>query len=600
MPVDIGWGYIFYNLLLIMVFTTIYFLVRESYRISGDKLSIKQILIIGIIIGIIAMLTEMFIPVWYPTGNSAQFITIIPLYIIIFTIMFDSRFAILMGFFALLGIFLRIPLHLGDVSLITGDPIVAFGIIKHSILEFINIISVIIIVIISQTFNLFKNINKQPKKIIYIFAIWMIIFEILIILVYGLVQTIHGEFVAKAIVSPFFFYLFYFVVIFIFQYVLVSLIETIYTNSDILKTFSTLDDVSYYKLSLSQQEIRKNIVTNNITMGLMILFYLDEVPEFRKEEILVDIRTQFTKFNKNAIFFKATSKSYATFIPMKLKFKSLNLVYQNNGLANRTGDDPLFIVDQIINQFNHLNYSIKSGISIYGIHSNNIVDLISKAEIILAESSRTNNQTKTIVYDYRRIHDNLINNAKIANLSNIISNRKDSFIPSINFKDYYYVLHYFKIKDKHFYLDQILKNLNHNDAIILQRFLAYQTLRSFKNKKFSKLILAYPADYLGNKDFDVENTIRRIAKQVPLNKVIMEFDSNLITCSPEVKDVLEKLRTSGIEFSISDAEKANPKNALFINPNYYMFSKMVDFKRALIEGVPDYKLDFSLTADEIK
>ncbi len=580
-----------------MVFTTIYFLVREYFRISGDKLSIKQTLIIGIIIGTLAMIVEMFVPIWYP-GNNGQFITIIPIYIIIFAIMFDSRFTISMGIFALFGILLRIPLNIGILA--SGDFLSAFGVIKHSILEFINIISVIIIVVICQTINLFKNSNKQPKKIIYIFTIWMIIFEILLILIYGLVQIGNETFIVKKIIYPFFYFLLYFISIFVFQYLLVSFIERIYTNSDILKTFSTKDDVSYYKLSLSQQTIKQNIVINNISMGLMILFYLDEVPEIKKEKILIKIRTEFSKFYPNAIFFKATNKSYATFIPMKLNFQSLKLIYKNNLLLNRTKNDPFIVIDNIINQFNHLNYSINSGISIYGIHSNNIVDLISKAEMILSEVSRTNNQTKTIVYDYQRIHDNLVNNAKIAKLSNIISDRKDTFVSSYNFKNYYYVLHYFKINDKHFYLDQVLKNLNHNDAILLQRFLAYQTLRSFKNRDFEKIILAYPAEFLSSKDFHVENVIKRIAKQIPLNKVIMEFDSNSIAHSKSVLKILDKLRASGIEFSICDAEKANTNNAFFINPDYYMFSKMTNLKKALIQGVPNYKLAFPLIAKEIK
>lgn len=563
----------------------IYFLVREYYRINNDNLSKRQFYLIGFFVGIIVMLIEIFVLIWYPSQDKLlQYITFTAIYIIIFSTMLDKRFSLWMSLFAILGIFLRIAIY---------DDSTSFEIFKGSTVELINIISISVVVFL-YSYNSTNFSKNNGKQTIVLFASWLFFFTITL----AIIITLFSANTATTLATLIFYLPFYLFSLFLIQFSIVLLIEKIYINSGNLETFSTKDDISYYKISLSQDMIKETIIENKYDFGLIVILSLSKVDKESQEDVLVLIREKLLEIYDDVLFLKATSSSYGFFIPIKNTIRNIEISYKNNFFEKRNREDLLFRLDDFFNEtFDEKGFNVTAGITIYGIHSNDIYELILKAEQLL--NSSISYKTKTILYDYKYIKKQLEKNLRVANLSFFLQNLNITFISAVSHNDIYYPIISFKINSAKKSLKSILELLSVEDQIIILRYVSLHILLKAKKENNKKIVIYYPIDLLAQKEFSIDNVIDKINMIIDFNKLIIQFDSNKLIDNKETRNNLKMLRKKGIKFLILDVKNANENNVKIINPSYYMFEVKTMVLRTFFEPKTINTLPFKINAKEI-
>ena len=346
------------------------------------------------------------------------------------------------------------------------------------------------------------------------------------------------------------------------------MIERVYRNFSKLETFSTHDDVSYYKLSLAQEKLRNIINEKKIEKGILAIF------DFKAEgdeitNILKKIETKTKKLYKNTFFFKVSSNHYGAFYEVG-EISNFSLILKNNKLVDRVGKDPLLPLSNELKLIsNELEVNINSTASIYGVHSSDINELLEYNKFLMIPDIESSNDNNVIVYDFKRVKSSLREKFEVTTLPTNLNNLKISFIRGVSEKEIYYPSISFG-KNSSDRIFNIIEGMNEiNNVELLLRFASYQSLRKF-NKPNATLVVYCSSTLFEKENFIYKDFNKKTKKFLPNEKVIVGLLVTDVINIERFRLNMEILRENNYELCVINPETINQEQIDFINPEYIL------------------------------
>lgn len=565
--VDTLWLFLLYNIITILVASVVYFLSKEYIKIKYNNYSFYNNLFLGLFLGTLISLVFVFLNYEYTiiSDKATYSIYLNPfiIYLIIFPLVLDKKLAIPMFAIVFLCQLIQFPWNeINSESILFWD-LVIIKLISMSVLF------IFVTFMTKQASTFFKSNNK--------FIFWtfigyqvMVFLSLSAIIVNGIVNHIITY---TDLISLYFTSFAYAFIFFIVQFYLIIVFEKVYTNFTNLETFMIKDDISYYKLSLSKEKLKQFINTNIINNGLLILFNIEGNDTETKKNSLNNIRLQIEGIPKykNLFFFKATTKYYGIFIGFNENL-NLDLIYENNQKIFRDKDDILHYVDDIFNKISkESNLKINSAVSIYGVHSHSIDELIEFATLLFTPNISNLFKSQIKVYDYKLLKNKIQDKNLVLNLPFDFDGYNITFIQGISKEKIFYPdISWVNLNNKKriSLTNAIFESDNQEEKINLLRYFSYQTLRSFKNKADSKLTIFYSMEYLDDKNFNMDDFIKKIKKHIDIKKVIIGLWLDNKELGKRGTNVIRILRSLGIQFALLDPWDLNQEVHDLIMPEY--------------------------------
>lgn len=376
---------------------------------------------------------------------------------------------------------------------------------------------------------------------------------------------------------------YYFLYLFIFFAILG--VDSIYNNFFKLETFTTQNEVSYFKITLAQDYLKRYIFENNYKYGFLVLFDINS--EFLLENdinfVLEHLRFKIQEKYQNAFFLKIDSKYYSVFLPFRRNEVDLELIHQNNQKNIHT-NDYLEDFEKILSKIKINNKNLQAVASIYGLDSYDLNHLIYDATYLLNPTIKNNNNIVN-VYDFRKIKDRLIKNNQSRYLIEMIKNYDINYIRANTRKKIYYpIIYIFDEKNKKVELYEWIKEkkFNRKEEIIIERYFANQIIKNSKNYQFDKLILNYPLRYLLNNNIDKKEFIKNLEGKIDFNKIIIGV---FVDLKLKNNNNLNKLKLDfhklGLEFAILDLENLNDEFYNILKPAWFKYKQEYVFWKIL-------------------
>ncbi len=547
------------NLLTILIVGLIYFVVKEIYRIRNGKVGKVGIILIGSGLGMLiasinfwAVLTIFYEHNSLISGDINTYLVyngliISPtiIIIIIFSTSVDRRLVYPMFAFQATSLILIMPFAEG-VNIFDQENSFIW---TKLLFEFITYSIVIVLITFIPSLNLIKN--NGIKLVVLIFAY----FVILLIIDFVYHTTISSEdfswMSTTKIITLETIQLTYIFIYSIIQMSIVFVVNRVYSNYSTLETFSTRDDVSYYKISMAHNALIKMIDEKRITNGIIVLFNIKTDDSSILTNILKSIREKTEDKYKNTFYFKASANYYGAFFELGENFK-IDKVLSNNKSSTRTDDDDLCHISNSIDSISKFyKVEINAGGSIYGIHSYNIVELIEYSRFLLSPAVSRANSNSLIVYDFKRVKERLNETTQVRNLPVDIENMTISYSRGISSEDVFYPNISFENASGNIFNEIENKNLNEDQIETLLRFSAYQTLRKFE-KLESSLVLFYSLNYLSKEDFNSKDFIKKVNRYLPEDKLIVGIDTSTNKITNKLLSNIQNLRSLGIRFAATN------------------------------------------------
>lgn len=363
------------------------------------------------------------------------------------------------------------------------------------------------------------------------------------------------------------------------------------------------DNQYFFNSNLAQSQIQKIIKQENSSFGVMILFDLinfntlhpiwgNSGAKFIQKKILKEIVNSFK--NLNTIFFMTSENEYACFVTLN-NFNNQNLkeIYIGNNKQIRSFNDPVKqIQNAMLNIPRNVFYKnnskkIIAGAygSIYGIHSNDITQLINLCYKTKQKSYSSRRTNILYVYDPNKIH--IGNKIKEINYQNHYFQPNNFQINLINKKNVllsnkdYYILDVC-------YLDRLLIGLDNIKSFATSmnvyehtiRMIAMQALKIYSNistpikSKKNPIILDYPINYVISENFNLGNFKNKLETlNVDIDNIIFKFDlDNFSNIDAEFYN-LNSLQKMGLKFIFNNLNINNISILEKIQPNFVKFKK---------------------------
>ncbi len=569
------WEFALWNILVILIASIIYFLLKEFYRVKSGRISNITIVFSGTLIGILLLVTYLFVDYTYSISINSKSMadwslnndhlhleTILQpsmIFLLIYGIYVDKRLVFPISFFLFIGYIIRFPKHqtLND-----------FSVWLQFVFSFINLIVLSSLIYFTESAGLIKN---NGSRLLFIFLMWMILLMIFRISfqISFTPPTANGAIIGQVsqIIAVEIAYLSIFMFV---QGEIIFFISRIYANFNKMVAFSTQDDISYYRISLSQNKLNELIDEKKITIGALIMFDIKSDANI-KSKILDKIRNETKNTYKETFFFRASSNYYGAFYSLPENLE-LNPIIKNNKLEKRTKDDSLKPLADIFSKIeieSEKNVKINSVCSIYGIHSNDINELIDLNKFLMSPIVNRSNSNNIVVYDFKRIKSRLKERNNVGDLFHGIEDISIDFSRGVSSENIYYPIISFK-KNKDKYLTKIVeKNKNEKDNELLFRYSAYQSLRKFK--KDSSLIIYYSSMTLERSKFNIEDFVKKIERYLPINKVIIGVSickniKNKKTFEKNIKNLEKK----GFRFALVNPMDVTQESHDILMPKYLL------------------------------
>ncbi len=551
-----------------------YFALKEITRIrSNNELKNGEILIIGSIIGILVFISFLYVSLGYqfqesiPTkisqtlGPEAIWFTPSIIIMIIFVVMFDRKLIFPIMFFQLIAYFISVNWN----EVYNNTPLwseIMLDIIVYFILL------VVIYFTRRENENLFKNNGIKVTFAIALYFILIIIKEL-----FHSLTVYQTEANLLMILEIIFIELTYLSLYFAFQFLIILFVEKIYLNFSSLETFSTKDDISYYKMSLAQNKLRFFLSENKINMGILVLFDVKTNEKNQIHFILNQIRKKTNKKFNHSFFFKVTANYYGAFYSISEDELDLDLVLKNNKKKSRTDKDVFYKItseiDKIVKDF---EINIISSASIYGLHSYSISDLIEYCKFLFTSIVVKSNLNSLVVYDFKRVKKRLTERANVLSLPINVENVKINFLRGISENQIYYPqINFKKENGERIGLEDLISdsNISSFDKNSILRYFSYQTLRSFNNESAS-LIIFYSPEYLASSEFDYIDFFKKTKRHILANKLVVglfvdeSFETKLF------KQNIELLRKMGVRFALIHTKNTSQSKHNILNPDFIL------------------------------
>ncbi len=568
--------FILLNILTILVVGVFYFVVKEIYRIKGGQLGGLGVTAVGSLLGIFLMIgfiiVKMNITLGYtgPIGdvlypqNVYNQIILAPsiIIIIIFVIMIDRRLVFPLFFFQTISfiiLFYNLP------KPVTGSGTQALWTkMLFTIIEYL-LLCIVLFFIPSIEF-----IKKNGIKLLVSFIAYLLIYIILYILYFvSLTSSIESWFQTSEVGVLSSIFIGYSLLFIIIQVTVVWFIEKIYSNFNALETFSTQDDVSYYKMSLAQNRLVNLIDERKINIGLLVLFQIKDNDESKTSLILEKIRVNTEDKYKNTFYFKVSANYYGAFFQLSDDFK-LNISLENNKKEERTENDELYPITREISRISQSeNTTILATGSIYGIHSYSTSELIEYAKFLMSPVVTKANSNPLIIYDYQRVKERLKETIKVRNLPVDTESIRISFLRALSSEEIFYPSITYKNEEQT--LIQVMEEviMREEQIDVLLRHSAYQTLRKFKNLSES-LIIYYSAIHLSSQEFKLSDFLKKTKNYINHENLIIGLNTTTIKMNDTLLENIGKLRENGIRIALVNPTTITQEENDAIQPDFIL------------------------------
>lgn len=558
-------AFIFLNIFSIFVIFIIYFAIKEYSRIKNNQFSSLALVIIFLLLLPIIFIFEYFFSYY----NNLYYLSLIPILIIFFSFYFDHRFSYLLFIIFLFTWFFKV-INLEEDS--NFNPIYLLPLITNLAL---------VLIINLREISLFSNFKNYflTLSLISIYVFILFLFSIFFFFILGSNDYFSNpplDFFILLISEIVYYYFLYF-------FILLTIlgVDSIYNNFFKLETFTTQNEVSYFKITLAQDYLKRYIFENNYKYGFLILFDINS--KFSSENdinfILEHLRFKIQEKYKNAFFLKIDSKYYSVFLPFRRNEIDLELIYQNNQKNIHT-NDYLENFEKILKRIKINNKNLQAVASIYGLNSYDFNNLIYDATYLL-NSTIKNDDNIVNVYDFRKIKDRLVKNSQSRYLIEMIKNFDINYVrASTKLKIYYPIIYILDQNDKKIELYKWIKEkkFNRKEEIIIERYFANQIIKNCKNYQFDKLVLNYPLKYLLNNNIDRKDFIKNLENKINFNKIIIGvFVDEKLKESNNLINLKSDFKKLGIEFAILDLENLNDDFYNILKPSWFKYQQEYDF-----------------------
>ncbi len=576
------WLFIMWNLLAIILVGIVYFVVKEAYRIRGGTLGKLGILVVGSFIGIIVALIHIYLSMeFYMTHESWILSNDVDAYLIyngvllspsiIIIIMFvtytDRRLLMPLFAFQVIALLIRIPKPSDNAEI---EQTILFTSLLFELIEY-SILAILLYFIPSIDF-----IKKNAVKIFISLTLYILVMFVMQMIFHETISGIDvsggfgqgsdwiklADWISLQTIS-----IAYLISFALIQLIFIYAVEKVYSNFSALETFSTQDDVSYYKMSLAQNKLIKIIDEKKIKFGLIALFQIKTDDDKLRSRTLERIRINTETKYKTTFFFKASAIYHGAFYELPDEFE-LDKVLKNNKNSERSEDDVLYEISRELKRISiEEDINIAASGSIYGLHSNSLPDLIEHARFLMSPIVSRANSNQIIIYDFKRVKERLNETNQVRNLPVDIEGMNISYLRGVSNEEIFYPNIFFENNEEK--LSDITKGdtLNHEQKNILLRHIAYQTLRKFEHKD-SNLMFFYPLEYLSSNDFKIKDFIKKINRYIIENKVIIGIDTSLGEFGDSFDVNVKLLREKGIRFAIVNPRTVTQEEHDKINPDF--------------------------------
>ncbi len=568
--------FILLNILTILIVGVLYFVVKEIYRIRGGQLGGLGVTAVGSLLGIFLMIgfivVKMNINLGYvgPGGdvlypqNVYNQIVLAPsiIIIIIFVIMIDRRLVFPLFFFQTISfiiLFYNLP------KPVTGSGTQALWTkMLFTIIEYL-LLCIVLFFIPSIEF-----IKKNGIKLLVSFITYLLIYVILYILYFvSLSSSIESWFQSSEVGVLSSIFIGYSLLFIIIQVTIIWFIEKIYSNFNALETFSTQDDVSYYKMSLAQNRLVNLIDERKINIGLLVLFQIKDNDGSKTSLILEKLRVNTEDKYKNTFYFKVSASYYGAFFQLSDDFK-LNISLENNKKEERTENDELYPITREISRISQSeDTTILATGSIYGIHSYSTSELIEYAKFLMSPVVTKANSNPLIIYDYQRVKERLKETIKVRNLPVDTESIRISFLRALSSEEIFYPSITYKNEEQT--LIQVMEEviMREEQIDVLLRHSAYQTLRKFQNLSES-LIIYYSAIHLSSKEFKLSDFLKKTKNYINHDNLIIGLNTTTIKMNDTLLENINKLRENGIRIALVNPKTITQEENDAIQPDFIL------------------------------
>lgn len=358
----------------------------------------------------------------------------------------------------------------------------------------------------------------------------------------------------------------------------------------------------FFNNNIAQFEIQKKIKNENISFGTIVLFDLvnfntlhpiwgNSGAKFIQKNVLKEIVNSFK--NLDAIFFMTKENEYACFVPLKiLDSQNLKDIYVGNSKQVRGVIDPVRqIQNAMLNTPRNVFYKknskkIVAGAygSIYGVHSNDInqlIDLCYKTKQKSYSSKRTN---IIDIYDPNKIH--LGNKIEEINYKNNYFQPNNFQINLVEKRNLLKINHEYYTLDVS-YIDRLLIGLDNIKSFAASmnvydhtiRMIAMQALKIYSNiqttSKVKKhpIILDYPINFVVSENFNLGNFKNKLETlNIGTDNIIFQFDLNNLSNNDELYN-LNSLQKMGLKFIFNNLSIKTISILEKVQPDFVKFSK---------------------------
>lgn len=340
----------------------------------------------------------------------------------------------------------------------------------------------------------------------------------------------------------------------------------------------------YLRRSLLNESAGVYIKENKVEKGILGVFEItlpDDTTDDEKQEIIRTILFDFeNEVGEDVVLFSNSEIRYGIFSQLK---NDLDWYKLNPRSYESVESDKLLSIIKSLNKpyittkGRMIFPLVKIGVSYYGIQSNSIDRLEEDAlfalhniryledeyiSIFNYESKRRFlNDSKNVILldDFLGLSDYENKYIKITNLKDI------RFVYSTNFDDY----------DIFNSIDEVLRINNWKSTY--DRYFAIEAINEIRDKEWNVIFEYSPI--LSNKNFDVDNFIRRIKKMnISPKRLKIIVSAKNINGDEEINKLL-KLRENGVDFSIKDVQNYTKPIDEKLNPQFIILGNVDEYKR---------------------
>ncbi|KFB07818.1 hypothetical protein [Malacoplasma iowae] len=372
--------------------------------------------------------------------------------------------------------------------------------------------------------------------------------------------------------------------LFLLMYAIGNYLTNLIDNTYKLRTSIHYDNDYFVNSHYSKIAFDEYIKTNKTDIGVFLtisFINIENLLTTEGKQAVVEaektlIRYVLYNFKDTCFYFKTFNNEYGLFFKVKDKNKiDLNKSIANNNKNNRTEDDFLYELEQVLKMFpnkidfNNQFYDIQivGYASLYGIHSNDFYKLSSFNEDVKKYWAINNDINIVKLYRSNILKNNIDETNKLEKVKqeHDFNNISLSLIKSSLNNEKYFIPKIFWLKESIFSFDKLHNKFSDNQEKLnlVIRYIAYHSLKLFnqylieedkKNIKTtnSKILIDYPVNELSKNVFSVIEIYTKIKKHnLEPHNVIFNFNLANSTIKDNSKELNEIMSLYNKGFGIS-------------------------------------------------